>query len=697
MLAIGDMTTTELLHLIEQYEVVSFDLFDTLMIRTVDRPADIRNMVVSVYEERYPESNVRQYPYKRGLAEGIARDHYGECTLNEIYRYIGFPESISCELKAIEEDCEIKNCVANQVMVSIARKCKAEGKRVVITSDMYLQRHVIEAILEKIGVEYDKLYLSCEFRKTKRSGELFAEMLKDLGVGAEKILHIGDNPRSDIESPRSYGIASAERIDESKEWQNHYLTSSDGGIEVEHLLRLFSLSYQGNEEYETEYRIGYTVLGPFLYSLCVWLHKMKEELAIDKLLFLARDGYLIAQCYRNLYPNDDMEYISLNKNLLRLPSLSGEDGIKHLVTSLPPRGFFLWKDMFVHLGFKNRKDLELKIGKNINEYPEIERLNHNDLLAGIYDNQLKKLFDVQQKEITVQSALLSKYLQEKGFFSKRIGLVNNSMEGSAQTLLTEYFNRKGYNIDVIGLQFSASPICRRRLGRSVKTFFDGKNELKRWGRQFRFYPLPFEHLIFEPVGTARRFVLGDDGKVTVERDCADYEKQDYALKKRIREYALSFVNDYREHVPHDIDYVSKLLYMRLFFAPKTEDGQLIGGFWDEDVEKVRYINTLPEDPSYRPKFMALFKGMPKGIVWTPGYLSAIDMPRWYCNLERCEEEMLAYAKHPIWIVRDCVFFSKRKMGGVSNRVFHLFMRIKFRVLDIITSIRGNNCLKYFAS
>ena len=109
-------------------------------------------------------------------------------------------------LKEIEVEEEKKHCFANKnikmILNSIAGK-----KRIIITSDMYLDVGVIEEILSKVGItSYDKLYLSSEYKSTKKSSELFNIIVEEERVEPNKIVHIGDNPFADYFSAKRSGL-----------------------------------------------------------------------------------------------------------------------------------------------------------------------------------------------------------------------------------------------------------------------------------------------------------------------------------------------------------------------------------------------------------------------------------------------------------------------------------------------------------
>ena len=81
------------------------------------------------------------------------------------------------------------------------------GKKVIAVSDMYLDTEFLEEVLISKG--YDKIagvFVSSWYRKTKGSGELYREILKNLNASSRDLIHIGDNEIADVEIPRKMGI-----------------------------------------------------------------------------------------------------------------------------------------------------------------------------------------------------------------------------------------------------------------------------------------------------------------------------------------------------------------------------------------------------------------------------------------------------------------------------------------------------------
>ena len=73
----------------EEIKAVSFDVFDTLVVRNVSVPEDIFELTAIRYNRLYPQENLpANFCQIRIDAEKSAREKNGKCevTLNEIYQ-----------------------------------------------------------------------------------------------------------------------------------------------------------------------------------------------------------------------------------------------------------------------------------------------------------------------------------------------------------------------------------------------------------------------------------------------------------------------------------------------------------------------------------------------------------------------------------------------------------------------------------
>ena len=125
----------------EQAEYVSFDIFDTLIIRSVRFPYQIFDKTYEKDPSLFPSYiNAGEWREIRIQAEQFARERKrkSEVTLKDIYRelpsIIKYPESIMER----EIDAEVENTYLNPQVADILEKIKnGYGKKILLISDMY--------------------------------------------------------------------------------------------------------------------------------------------------------------------------------------------------------------------------------------------------------------------------------------------------------------------------------------------------------------------------------------------------------------------------------------------------------------------------------------------------------------------------------------------------------------------------------
>ncbi len=177
--------------LIEEYKLISFDIFGTLLLRSVDKPTDVFIRI----EEEY---GAKGFADARIQAERKARIvHKGneDITLDQIYEEIDDAFSM---YKPMELRAEQKYTYANEVVKQLYDYAHLIRKKTVICSDMYLSKSFLTELLQSKGFDgEDKIFVSSDYLKSKATGGLFRYLSSDTGVATNEILHIGDNFKSD--------------------------------------------------------------------------------------------------------------------------------------------------------------------------------------------------------------------------------------------------------------------------------------------------------------------------------------------------------------------------------------------------------------------------------------------------------------------------------------------------------------------
>lgn len=344
----------------EQAEYISFDIFDTLIVRTLGHPSDVFTLLNPLFR-RLLNTNV-SFEKIRAQGEQEARAYYGELeperqdiTLTEIYSYLekfySIPHDVAQQIKQAEIELELEVTNTRKAAMELYELAKISGKKIIIISDMYLERKTIEALLCKNGYnEYDKLFVSSEIRKTKHSGDLFRYVLQQLGCEPERILHIGDTWRNDIEMAQVCGINTIFFPKTQEVFENKIV-----GIQTNDCSRIgdfaasdiidrsaykTSLGYSSmisiaaNMYFDNPYRtfhcqsdlnsdpyfIGYYALGMHLVGICKWMIEEAIQRGYRKLYFMSRDGYMPMKIFKivsKAYPDaPSAEYLYASRKAL---------------------------------------------------------------------------------------------------------------------------------------------------------------------------------------------------------------------------------------------------------------------------------------------------------------------------------------------------------------------------------------------
>ena len=200
--------------LLDQVDIISFDVFDTLILRDVKNPTDVFDLVETEFNNESEEGKIDSFKMHRIDAERQARIKCGkkDVTFDEIYQELTgvYSESVLVRLRQIEIEKELFVCKANPAMMDFYQRMIKTGKRIIIISDMYLSANTIGRILNNCGYDgYEKLYVSSEYRCMKRYEELFEVVKNDCAEGnGKRILHIGDHPIADDKMAKKAGYRS---------------------------------------------------------------------------------------------------------------------------------------------------------------------------------------------------------------------------------------------------------------------------------------------------------------------------------------------------------------------------------------------------------------------------------------------------------------------------------------------------------
>ena len=299
----------------DRYDVVSFDIFDTLLMRKAVNPDDLFDITKEYLKSKknidIDYRKLRKKAEKNLRKSGRKSDYTIDDIYEELMKISGFSQE-KCEIiKSAEVDIEKKFLVPRKEIVGAMNAIKNTlHKKVVLVSDMYLTSKELEPILRENGItEYDELWISSEKQARKEDGSMW-KLFLDTFKGKEN-MHVGDNELSDTQIPGDMGIyvhhvLSAKELFNLtnagrayRKCQRTYVDSIAMGLLLEKKLNSpYALNSQRFElKIESPFDFGYCFIGPVVCDYMSWAVRRAKEQGIKQILFLAREGYLFEKIF----------------------------------------------------------------------------------------------------------------------------------------------------------------------------------------------------------------------------------------------------------------------------------------------------------------------------------------------------------------------------------------------------------------
>jgi FMN phosphatase YigB (HAD superfamily) len=328
--------------------VISFDVFDTLLVRVQARPGDLflqlgAELASAGIQVPPPNAFVRLRQQTELTARRKAPS--GEVTLDEIYATLagalGWDDATRTQARQRELDLEARSLKAIPAMLARVNAARTEADEVWFLSDMYLPAAFIERVLRREGFfrDGDKLFVSGEWRASKARGDLFTKAREQVSQPITTWRHIGDNPHADELVPRGQGIATEICQDAAL---NRYEQIACGPCEHELWRSLVAGAMRrarlANPETDPPRRViwdtGCDVVGPLLFGFVHWCLAQAVERGLSRLYFVARDGQLLHRIAERHAPawgfDIECRYLHGSRQAWHPAAADGADGLRKL-------------------------------------------------------------------------------------------------------------------------------------------------------------------------------------------------------------------------------------------------------------------------------------------------------------------------------------------------------------------------------
>ncbi|XRG77806.1 hypothetical protein V5E38_18560 [Rossellomorea sp. GAMAL-10_SWC] len=476
---------SELKKKIDAATYVSFDIFDTAILRLVKEPIDVFKVISEKYNR---ENNQLGYDFVKARIQAeknarvyLCNDNCEEVTLKDIYsyyNYLTYDKEASDKLYEMEKLIEKNLIVRNQYIYEVYSYCIEKQKEVLFISDMYLDKEDIEHILKREGYEeYKRLYLSSDILKTKYSGNLFKFVLKNLKCSPDELLHIGDHVHSDIKIPSEIGIntfyySNSEQVRKKVYKKNMFdqLLQSTSTASESFYYGLINRQFYSNPEVKSNdfwFDLGYSTFGIAAYGFTKWIIDKITKEKNSVVCFLARDAYLFKKLVSTILPDADSnmnsKYIYMSRRALRMAHMKeslNEEDLSYLtgnVKSLRVR------EVFERSSINYDKHRELILKHNFSSVDQII-INDSEI------DSLKKLFkcypieqEILNRASIERSNLLGYLDQEDVLKSKNIILIDIGWNGNIQKAFSDLLKDIDDEYQIKGYYFSTFNTVRDKL------------------------------------------------------------------------------------------------------------------------------------------------------------------------------------------------------------------------------------------
>ncbi len=437
-------------------EYFSFDIFDTIITRTTYSPygifALIQNELITNNKYSSLPDVIRYnfYNIRTGTPEFLNYTRYAdsykisisadeikeEFNLDDIYNVIKKSYSLSDEqinsLINLELEFEYKNSTAIKENIDLIKYLLEKNKKILLISDMYLSQENIKNILLKHDDIFKDIpiYVSSKYGRKKSNAKLFSIVRKKEKLDYSKWCHIGDNEKSDIQIPKALKMQTIhfKQKNLTEFEQSFYNLEFNQNASEELALGLSKNTRMFLEDNNKAEFAAFAVI--VLYPYVKWILDSSIEQNINRLYFIARDGYILKTIADIIIKEDNLplntHYIYGSRRAWGIPLISQKEDLVR-----PVKKYSKGKNIAVLAD-----DLEISFSELIRFLPE--RLKNKNkkldatLLKNVYNYLIKddEFLNFIKEKNKNKNELTKKYLfQELDLSDDKFALVDLTASG----------------------------------------------------------------------------------------------------------------------------------------------------------------------------------------------------------------------------------------------------------------------------
>lgn len=426
------MDNTMLVQKIKEVDVISFDIFDTLIVRPFCKPTDLFLQIEYDYDcQGFQVERIRA---ELKVRNKLISKKKPEINLNEIYNEIHEKYK---KFKEIEIEYEIKYCLPNNKMIEIYNYVKELKKTIIISSDMYLPKKVIIQILKNAKIDgYDKLYLSNDCMASKADKSMYSLIKNDFKmIDSNKILHIGDNQYTDYDNAILEGIQSFKVIPILEKLAKNLpiydfleFIEKNNELGISKYFAVMAITFS-NKEINTEIdSLCSSLVLPIVLNMNLELYKYCQKHEIKKVFFASRDGYIFKNNFDVFFRNNNIEteklFVSRRLTAIPVSEFDCDSSIASWAQGMEGASI---NELWDNLELNNSVICE-KFFRMAEKYD----LNNFNMILELYKEFFKEYGDVMKKKYISEKNNFYCYLSEINYFDESNIVVELGWRGSLQ-------------------------------------------------------------------------------------------------------------------------------------------------------------------------------------------------------------------------------------------------------------------------
>ena len=424
------MDEKKLRQMIDGARVVSFDVFDTLLFRITAWPEAIfalmgQKIGMADFE---PFRRKKQQEISETLARAGEAPH---ADLDQIYAYIAQQDRSRDweKVKELELEMERDAAFRNEEIYRWYRYALEQGKRVIATSDMYLNGRQIRAMIEACGyTDVAEVYSSADLRCTKYEKTIFPAVAQREGVPAGEILHIGDNRKADVEHARQSG------------WKAFWYERDVKDLkEAPGMFRGVTAKCGSGASFWN--RLGADIAGEMYISLYRWVSGLKKQYGCGQICLMARDGYNLWKIFQDM-GREDMVYLEVSRRSLMLAGITCLD--EESLSLLPPYALGQTLEEILDYLRLPKERLDVRKAGFASLQDVIRTKEDQGRVRQLFLNNEAEFLRACEREREEAKA----YFERRGVTGKKNLYFDCGWNGSSQYLLDRFYRAAGYEEEV---------------------------------------------------------------------------------------------------------------------------------------------------------------------------------------------------------------------------------------------------------